>query len=48
MMASAAPPKHKSPRQTVHSPAASDHNIIPIAKIAPIAMKAHGFASYRV
>ena len=48
MIASAAPPKHASPRQMVQTPAESDHNIIPMAKIAPTAIKTQGFASYRV
>ena len=47
-MASAAPPKHSSPRQTVQSPAHSDHSIDPIANITPMPMKAQGFASYSV
>ena len=48
MIASAAPAKHASPRQTVQSPADSDHSIIPMANITPMPMKAQGFASYSV
>ena len=47
-MASPAPPKHSSPRQTVHSPAQSDQSIMPTPKIAPTTINAHGLTSYRV
>jgi hypothetical protein len=47
-MASAAPPKHSSPRQTVQSPADSDHSIMPTPRTAPTTMRAQGFASYSV
>ncbi len=47
-MASAAPPRHSSPRHTVHSPADSDQSIMPTPKIAPTTMNAQGLTSYRV
>src|ERR1700678_3790774 len=47
-MASVAPPKQSSPRQTVQRPADIDHSIIPTAKITPMPMKAQGFASYSI
>ncbi len=45
-MASPAPRKHKKLRHTVHSPADSDHSIMPMVKEAPKAIKTQGLASY--
>jgi hypothetical protein len=47
-MASPAPPKHNSPRHTVHSPAQSDHSIIPTPNSPPTTMNTQGFMSYSV
>jgi len=47
-MASATPPRHKSPRHKVHCPADSDQSIMPTPKIAPTTMNAQGLASYKV
>ena len=47
-MASATPPKHKSPRHKAHCPADSDQSIMPTPKIAPTTINAHGLMSYRV
>ena len=47
-MASATPPRHRTPRHRVHCPADSDQSIEPTPKIAPTTMNAQGFTSYSV